>query len=112
MQARSVAANSARATVRVPHQAATMTIVTARNSAVNSIGRAPGKASQRRILDEPSPCATLNANTLRAQPVLHNSFHSPVMAVGAWLTYLTFTGDGEARNGRQSCRPDGDYHRR
>src|SRR5919198_3229359 len=77
IQARSVAANSARATVRVPHQAATMTIVTARNSAVNSIGRVPRKASQRRILDEPSPCATLDADTLRAQPVLHNSFHSP-----------------------------------
>src|SRR5262245_15241664 len=77
MQARSVAANSARATVRVPHQAATMTIVTARNSAVNSIGRAPGEASSRRILDKPSSCATLNANPLKAQPVLHNSFLSP-----------------------------------
>jgi hypothetical protein len=38
MEATSAAANSASASVRVPHQAITITTVTARNSAVNSIG--------------------------------------------------------------------------
>src|SRR5262249_49492729 len=37
METRSVAANNARASARVPHQATTITIATARNRAVNSI---------------------------------------------------------------------------
>ena len=37
MEAKSVAANNASASVRVPHQATTITTVTARNSALNYI---------------------------------------------------------------------------
>jgi len=55
MEAKSVAAKNARASVRVPHQATTITTVTARNSAVNSI---VVLQSRRSILDEGASCAT------------------------------------------------------
>src|SRR5262249_49183630 len=51
----SVAANNASASVRVPHQAATITTVTARNSAVNSI---VVLQSTLCMLDKPASCAS------------------------------------------------------
>jgi hypothetical protein len=49
MEAKSVTANNASASVRVPHQATTITTVTARNNALNSI---VVLQSRRSIVDE------------------------------------------------------------
>src|SRR6516225_8188036 len=97
MEARSVAANNASASVRVPHQATTITTVTARNSAVNST---VVLQSRRSILDQPASCASCGPQAVALDRFAAGLESQPLFLARRGLYDLTDAPALPARAGR------------